>query len=94
MWGWYLADPIRLALPIAWPGQLSLFDIDTRRTTPPIILCSRCDANLPVRGSHLCGTCQWYIQGYSDRFAAEPSRERRMYVEYLTQQHIATFEGK
>ena len=93
-WGFYLADPVRLPEPISWPGQLSLFEIDLRFTSPVAVRCSRCNANLPMPGGDLCGCCLWYIGEYTDRFTAEPARERRGYQDYLAQKLKAAFKAE
>lgn len=93
MWGFYLADQRRL-LVTQYPGQLSLFDIDVRRTNPPIVLCPRCESNIQLPNEDLCGCCTWYVAEYSDRFSPEPSRERRAYVDYLSQKYRTAFEER
>lgn len=93
-WGWYLADAVKLAQPMAWSGQLSLFDIDVSKITLPVSLCTRCHASFPAKGHRICGCCLWLLNESHDRRADSLSKERWMYVDHLSKNLRAAHELK
>lgn len=93
LFGWYLADAVRLATHIPITGQLRLFEVKIEQMAN-VALCHRCKANLPGSISGLCGCCAWWLQTQSEKLKPEIAREHHAYREYLINRSIANAEGK